>query len=415
MSRRSPLAVIFFTVFLDLLGFGILLPFTAFYIRAYGGPHMTPDQVATANTWLGTAYSLMQFLFAPVWGRLSDRVGRRPIILISVTGSFLSYLLFGLAHSIPLLIFSRALAGIMAANISTAQAYIADVTTPENRTRGMGMIGAAIGLGFVLGPGIGFAVSGHPPNGQPSVVVPFLAAGLSALNLVFAFFLLPESLKPETPPAFGRRDLGLARIQRALSHPRVGLPIMLFFLSTLAFGAMEWSLTPFLMDRFGFRERQIGELFFFLGILIALVQGGLVRRLAKGDREPQMVVAGTLLMIPGLALIAAAHSLWGLRGVLGVLALGQGITSPAVSSLISKSTDPSEQGAMLGVSQGMSSLARAVGPLAAGWLIRATHSSAAPFPAGGVVMALAFLLSLRLMASTKKGTRDEGRGMRDGG
>ena len=128
-----------------------------------------------------------------------------------------------------------------------------------------------------------------------------------------------------------------------------------------------------------------------------------------------MVVAGTLLMIPGLALIAAAHSLWGLRGVLGVLALGQGITSPAVSSLISKSTDPSEQGAMLGVSQGMSSLARAVGPLAAGWLIRATHSSAAPFPAGGVVMALAFLLSLRLMASTKKGTRDEGRGMRDGG
>lgn len=400
MSRRSPLAVIFFTVFLDLLGFGILLPFTAFYIRAYGGSHMTPAQVATANTWLGTAYSLMQFLFAPVWGRLSDRVGRRPIILISITGSFLSYLLFGFARSLPMLILSRALAGIMAANISTAQAYIADVTTPENRTRGMGMIGAAIGLGFVLGPAMGYAVSGPTHSGQPSPVVPFLAAGLAALDLVLAFFLLPESLKPETQPAFGRRDLGLSQLQRALSHPRVGLPITLFFLSTLAFGAMEWSLTPFLIDRFQFGEKQVGELFFFLGILVALVQGGLVRRLAKGGREPQMLVAGTLLMIPGLTLIAAAQTVWGLRGVLAVLALGQGITSPAVSSLISKSTDPAEQGAMLGVSQGMSSLARAVGPLAAGWLIRATHSSAAPFPAGGVVMALAFLLSLRVMAAT---------------
>jgi MFS transporter, DHA1 family, tetracycline resistance protein len=401
MTRRSPLAVIFFTVFLDLLGFGILLPFTAFYIRAYGGPHMTPAQVATANTWLGTAYSLMQFLFAPVWGRLSDRVGRRPIILTSVTGSFLSYMLFGFARSLPMLIVARALAGIMAANISTAQAYIADVTTPENRTRGMGMIGAAIGLGFVFGPAIGYVVSGPAHHGQPSPVVPFLAAGLAALDLVLAFFLLPESLSPGAQPAFGRRDFGLAPFQRALSHSRVGQPIMLFFLSTLAFGGMEWSLTPFLMDRFRFEQRQIGELFFFLGIVIAFVQGGLVRRLAKGDREPQMLVAGTLLMIPGLALIAAAHTLGALQGVLAVLALGQGITSPAVSSLISKSTDPADQGAVLGVSQGMSSLARAVGPFTAGALIRAYHSSAVPFPAGGIVMALAFLLSLRVMASMR--------------
>jgi DHA1 family tetracycline resistance protein-like MFS transporter len=408
MNRRSPLAVIFFTVFLDLLGFGILLPFTAFYIRAYGGPGLTPAQVAAANTWLGTAYSLMQFLFAPVWGRLSDRVGRRPIILMSVTGSCLSYLLFGFARSIPMLVLSRALSGIMAANISTAQAYVADVTTPEDRTRGMGMIGAAIGLGFVFGPAIGVAVSGPSHAAQPSAAVPFLAAGLAALNLVLAFFVLPESLKPGAQAAFGRRDLGLGPILRALSHPRAGLPIILFFLSTLAFGAMEWSLTPFLMDRFRFEQKQIGELFFFLGILIALVQGGLVRRLAKGDREPQMLVAGTLLMIPGLTLIAATHSTAGLWGVLAVLALGQGITSPAVSSLVSKSTDPGEQGAMLGVSQGMSSLARAVGPLAAGALIGATHNPAAPFPAGGIVMALAFLLSLRVMAAARRGAREEG-------
>jgi DHA1 family tetracycline resistance protein-like MFS transporter len=271
----------------------------------------------------------------------------------------------------------------------------------------MGMIGAAIGLGFVLGPAIGVAVSGPSHGMEPSAAVPFVAAGLAALNLVFAYFVLPESLKPGTQPAFGRRDLGIEPIWRALAHPRVGQPIMLFFLSTLAFGGMEWSLTPFLMDRFHFEQRQIGELFFFLGILIALVQGGLVRRLAKGDREPQMLVAGTLLMIPGLALIAAAHSTAALWGVLAVLALGQGITSPAVSSLVSKSTDSGEQGAMLGVSQGMSSLARAVGPLTAGALIRAFHSSAVPFPAGGIVMALAFLLSLRVMAARRKVVSNE--------
>src|SRR5688572_15204411 len=155
MSRRSPLAVIFLTVFLDLLGFGIVLPLAAYYVGALGGSGMSAAEVATASTWLGAIYSFTQFLFAPLWGRLSDRVGRRPVILLSVAGSCLSYVLFGLATSLPVLLFSRALAGAMAANISTAQAYVADVTTPAERTKGMGMIGAAIGLGFVLGPAIG--------------------------------------------------------------------------------------------------------------------------------------------------------------------------------------------------------------------------------------------------------------------
>jgi MFS family permease len=400
MSRRSPLGVIFLTVFLDLLGFGIVLPVAAFYVKALGGPGMSNEQVASASTWLGVLYSLTQFFFAPLWGRLSDRVGRRPVILISVTGSCLSYLLFGLARSLPILLASRALAGAMAANISTAQAYVADVTTPEDRTRGMGMIGAAIGLGFVFGPAIAWAVGGSSP-GHASPAVPFLAAGLAALNLVLAYFLLPESLKPGAPSAASRRAFGLGPFMQALAHPRVGMPILVFFLSTLAFAAMEWTLTPFLMARYQFSQRQTGELFFGLGIMIAVVQGGLIRRMARGDREPQLLVLGTLLMIPGLALIPRAGSVPGLWGVLAVLAFGQGITSPSVSSLVSKSVEATEQGAFLGVSQGMSSLARAVGPLAAGWLIRAERSVAAPFPAAGVVMGLAFLLSLRVLSARR--------------
>src|SRR5438874_7494429 len=175
MNRRSPLAVIFFTVFLDLLGFGIVIPMAAFYVKALGGPTMSAEQVGTVSTWLGTAYSLMQFVFAPIWGRLSDRVGRRPIILMSVTGSCLSYLLFAFAPSLALLVLSRALAGVMAANLSTAQAYIADVATPENRAKGMGMIGAAFGLGFGCGPGSGWWLRRRSAGGRPTLAGPRVA------------------------------------------------------------------------------------------------------------------------------------------------------------------------------------------------------------------------------------------------
>jgi DHA1 family tetracycline resistance protein-like MFS transporter len=399
MTRRSPLAVIFFTVFLDLLGFGIVIPVAAFYVKALGGAGMSAEQLGSMTTWLGASYSFAQFLFAPVWGRLSDRVGRRPIILMSVAGSCLSYLLFGLARTLPLLFLSRVLAGVMAANISTAQAYVADVTTPENRTRGMGMIGAAFGLGFVFGPAISVALSvGHPAT----PLVPFLASGLAALNLVLAFFLLPESLKPGVRHGYGRREFGLPQLQRALSHPRVGPPILMFFISTLAFAGMEWALAPFLIAAFHLQQADAGKLFLYLGILIALVQGGLVRRMAKGSREPQLLVLGTLSMIPGLALIPMAHSVGGLMGVLALLAFGQGITSPSASSLISRSTGDAEQGAILGVNQSMSSLARAIGPFAAGWLIQLSRSLAAPFPAAGAVMVLAFLLSLRVASASRK-------------
>src|SRR5439155_1928427 len=302
---------------------------------------------------------------------------------------------------LPVLILSRALAGVMAANISTAQAYVADVTTPQERTKGMGMIGAAFGLGFVFGPAIGAALSGHADASHPSMAVPLLAAGLALLNLIFAFFFLPESLKPGFAHGIGRRDFGVPQLRRALSHPTAGLPILMLFLSTLAFAGMEWTLIPFLIDRFQFTQRQTGELFAALGILIALVQGGLVRRMAKGSREPQMLVAGTLLMVPGLALIAAAHSVAGLAGAMVLLAFGQGITSPSASSLISRSVEATEQGAILGVSQGMSSLARAIGPFAAGWVIRSSQSLALPFVVSGGVMVLAFLLSLRVLASVR--------------
>jgi predicted MFS family arabinose efflux permease len=199
----------------------------------------------------------------------------------------------------------------------------------------------------------------------------------------------------------------MRELRRALSHPRVGLPILLFFLSTLAFAGMEWTLTSFLKHEFEYTPRDAGKLFAWGGILIAFVQGGLVGRLAKGSREPQLLVMGTLLMAVGLALVPSARSVQGVMGVLALLAFGQGITHPCLTSLISKSIDAAEQGVILGVSQGMSSLARAIGPAAAGWLI-ASRDLSAPFLAGGAVMGLAFLLSLRVAALRSRTAQGSG-------
>jgi DHA1 family tetracycline resistance protein-like MFS transporter len=379
--KRSPLLIIFLTVFLDLVGFGIVLPLLPFYAQHYGA-------TALLVGLLSTSFSLMQFLFAPVWGRMSDRVGRRPIILLGLLGSSVSYLIFGLAHSLPVLFFSRLFAGIAGANISTAQAYIADSTTAEKRARGMGLIGAAYGLGFIFGPAIGGTLSHFALN-----LPPLFASALAFSNFSAALFLLPESLKPENRIAHSHRGLNLGRIKRALGHPQLGIFLTLFFISTFAFANLEATFALMTQKKFGFDAHENGYLFAYIGILITIMQGFLIGRLVKRAGERKLISIGLFSMIFGLGLLPFAPNLLGLLLVLAVLTFGNGITNPSISSSISRVTGPEDQGGILGVGQSMGSLARILGPIWGG-LVFDHLGFQYPYITGALFMALAFALSV---------------------
>lgn len=380
------LGIIFLTIFLDLVGFGIVLPLLPTFARH---PHNAADwQVGL----LMATYSAMQFLFSPIWGRLSDRIGRRPVLLFSISGSALSYVLFAFAPNLLTLFLSRAVAGIMAANIATAQAYVADVTAPEDRAKGMGMVGAAFGLGFVVGPAIGGVFSGGE-NAQQ--VVGLVAAAFSLLDLVLASFLLKESLTPENrAKAVQAQGTRLQRMAGALRHPTIGKPIVIFFISTVAWSQLEPTLTLLAGGHFNLTRPQIGYTFAYLGLLVALVQGGYAGRAAKRVGEARMVVAGTLLLAVALGLLPFAKSTVLLFVVVSLAAVGQALNTPALQSLISRSTAAADQGSVLGVSQGFSSLARVIGPSLGGWLFG--QNFAYPFWCGAALMVVAFVLARRL-------------------
>jgi multidrug resistance protein len=237
--KKSPLVVLFVTVFIDLIGFGIVLPLLPFYAEHFGANALLVGL-------LSTCFSLMQLLFAPVWGRLSDRVGRRPVILAGLLGSSISYFTFALAQSLPILFLSRILAGIAGANISTAQAYIADSTQPENRAKGMGLIGAAYGLGFTVGPAIGGILS------QYGYAVPaFFASALALGNFAAAWWLLPESRNPSQQIRQSESGLNWQRLKTGLQHPELGIFLLLFFISTFAFANLEATFALMTSRRFG--------------------------------------------------------------------------------------------------------------------------------------------------------------------
>ena len=381
MMKKSPLAVIFVTVLLDLIGFGIILPMLPFYALSYGA-------TALHVGLLSTSYSLMQLLFAPVWGRWSDRVGRRPIILWGLLGSALSYLVFGLAHSLLVLFVSRICAGIAGANISTAQAYIADSTSVKNRAKGMGLIGAAYGLGFIIGPAIGGILSKFSYSAPA-----FFASGLAFANCLAAFWLLPESLNPAARSRHAERGLNWERLSRGLHHPEIGVFLILFFISTFAFANLEATFALMTARKFGFDAHQNGYLFAYIGILITVMQGGLIGRLVRRFGERNLVASGLFCMIFGLALLPYSASLRILLLVLVVLTFGNGATNPSISSLISQVAGSEDQGGILGVAQSMASLGRIIGPIWGGFVFDA-FGYQYPYLTGGIFMALAFSLSL---------------------
>src|SRR5215831_9937266 len=361
--KRSPLLVIFITVFIDLIGFGIVIPVLPFYAEGtkFGA---TPSQVGL----LFASYSVMQLIFAPVLGRLSDKYGRRPVLLVSLLGTAAGFLILGFANTLWLLFVGRIIDGISGGNISTAQAYIADVTTKENRAKGMGLIGAAFGLGFVFGPAIGGILSRWGIN------VPFLFAGSLALaNALLLYFALPETVTADHPArvsaASGR---SWTQLFAALRQPALASVLAIYFLGGVGFSIKTASFSLFMMFRLGYDAFHNGWVFAFVGVISAFVQGGLIGRLVKTFGEPPLIIIGSILFAASLLLIPFVTPATGLATILVIGAatsIGQALSAPTLSSLASKSAGASEQGSVLGVMQSVASLARAVGPSLAAVLI----------------------------------------------
>jgi MFS family permease len=343
-------------------------------------------------------YSIMQFFFAPVWGRMSDRIGRRPVILISLTASCAGYFLFAFSRSLTLLFLSRIIAGAGGANIGTAQAYIADKTTPENRARGMGIIGAAFGMGFILGPPLSGILS-HlgTKHGMAGNLLPGIAAGsLSLIALLIAFFVLGESKAPDlrprsgVPPQFDKRVW-----HEVATHSLLFAVIATLFITLLAVSGMETSVTLHARDRFHFAQLDLAWFFLFMGLIVATIQGGLIGRLAKRFGEKTLVAVGAASFTIGLALVPLVWKVPLLYVVAFFIAVGQGLSYPSLTSLVTKVSPPSEHGSMLGLASGIGSLARFLGPIWCGFLYDLAQARGA-FYGSAVLTAIAFLIALRM-------------------
>jgi multidrug resistance protein len=376
LPRRRVLFTIFLTVLLDLIGFGMILPILPFYGQKFG---VSASQIGI----LFASYSLAQLLFAPPLGRLSDRVGRRPVLVASIAGGVFAYLLFAFAPSFWVLVLARGLSGIAASNYSIAQAYLADVSRPEERSKAMGFIGAAFGLGFVIGPAFGAALSGFGDR-----AVGLAAAGLALGNFLLALSWLPESLPVELRSRAAKNtwfDIrGFATL--AGNTPLFGL-LLLYLLVTFSFSIMEGTLALYCQDRFGWGRSQTGIFFVYIGVVLVVVQGGLIGRLVRRFGERALVLAGMVLMAVALCLLPAAPTVL-LLGVIGaLLAIGSGINSPSILGLISRLTDESEQGGTIGVSRSFSALARTLGP-PAGTLLFGRVGAGWPFWAAGGLLIL---------------------------
>lgn len=362
-SSEDGVMPVVITVFMDLVGFGIVLPLIPFYATSLGASAFEVGLIIAS-------YSAVQFVLSPVWGGLSDRFGRRPILLIGLVGSAISYLVFGLASTLGVLLLSRIVAGAVGANVAVAQAVIADSTRPDRRARGMGLIGASFGLAFIVGPAVGGILSrwGYPLAG-------FVAAGLSAMNAVIAWFLLPES-RPAEKRSGG--SIGATILTDRLEHARRVLgrrtlfePIVALGLGTTAFAAFTTTFPLFLKDGLGLGPGAAGGMFALLGLATAVTQGRLIGPLVERAGERLVAERGAVLMGVALVLLAALTNMWATLLLLVPFGLGWGMLAPSMQSLTSRRAHHDEQGEVLGVNQSVGSLARVFGPIAGGWMFGA--------------------------------------------
>lgn len=387
---KKAFGLIFLTVFIDLVGFGLIIPAIPTFAQSLAVPTFltstflaTPSGHASESAvgLLIASYSLMQFIFMPFWGRLSDRVGRRPVLLMSLVASSVGYLIWGFSQDLAVLFVSRLVAGFGNANMAVAQAYIADITTAETRAKGMGLVGAAFGLGFVLGPAIGF---GCMSLGLAISAIGFVAAGFSVLDLVLTAALLPEPKKRSSAGA-ERYGMGPGFFLKTISDPELRICLLLFLISTFAFANMEATLVLLTAQQFQFDARQNMIMFVYIGILMVIVQGRLIHGLSKRFGEKKLILAGSLLVAIGLLLTPATSQVPVLYVALAVLAVGSGINTPANQSMLSKLAPPDCMGGVMGVGQSLSTLGRILGP-AIGCAVYQYFGHFSPYLIGAVTM-----------------------------
>jgi MFS transporter, DHA1 family, tetracycline resistance protein len=397
MKDKKALLVIFLTIFIDLLGFGIIIPLL---------PDFSFKVLHIDESFIGVLvgiYSLMQFIFTPVWGSLSDIYGRKPILIMSLSGNVISYILMylvlsGIYPSIYLLLISRAFAGLFSANLSAAQAVISDITPPEERSKGMGILGAAFGLGFVFGPALGGLLSQHFGYGLPIALSGFF----SLTALIFASTIFKETL-PADVRAQNKHDfkgvtvVNFKGVKDVITNKKVGVYVIIFFFITLSFANIFGTFLLFAerKDTLSLNQEEVGFLLSFLGIMSALVQTTLIKFFKTKIGEERSVLIGNFLVIFGIGLIPFAGSVPILLVVMSILGFGNGLNNPMLLGLISTNVSRDEQGSVLGINQSLSSLARFLGPVWGGFIYK--FGIVFPFLSGGFFMLLITLFSLRFL------------------
>lgn len=429
--RSSRLPVIFLTLFLDLVGFSIIFPLFPAMLDYYlpggsGEQSLLGHLVGPLANWaeqsgaedprfltavlfggiLGSLYSILQFICAPIWGAYSDRVGRRRVLLITIAGMALSYVAWFFAASFWVLILARVLGGVMGGNLSVATAAVADITTREKRAGGLAIVGIAFGLGFIVGPAIGglsalvdlttvapaLKAFGVNPFSVPALV----SLTLTLINLVWVYRrfgeTLPEAKRGKPNPE--RKGLAIFRIFQC-AEPATRRTNFVYLIYMLAFSGMEFTLTFLAVERFGFSPAQNGGLFVFIGLVLVLVQGGIVRRLATPVGEKRLALAGLLCGVAAFLALAMANALGPFFGALALMAFSIGLTSPTLSALVSLYSSDADQGANLGVFRSAGSLARAIGPLLAAF-VYFIYGSQSAYLFGAVIVVIPLVMALKL-------------------
>lgn len=414
MEKKGSLFTVFLAVLIDLMGFGIVLPLLPFYASIF---HATPIQIGL----LYSIYSFAQLIFSPIWGSWSDRIGRRPIMLISTFGASLAYLVFGFSRSLSLLFLSRLIAGVMGGNISTAQAYIADVTTHKDRAKGMGLLGAAFGIGFVIGPAVAtllihekLAAFFHIEKFRYALPG-FFAALLSFSSFLLVYFKLPETVTPKSRIADNERVIKPSVFSKIFWNSILGngtqrkklIPklILCLFLIIFAQANLYSSFPLFCQDELHLNAEGVGLLFALMGMISVLVQGGAIKHLAQKFGEEKLFFLGNIVMMAGFLLAPFAPSVWVLAVFLSLMNLGSSLNTPTINSLVSKEADPKKVGAMMGTSQGIASLARVLGPTWGGFLYHFGHRL--PFLMTGSLLGITVFIGFRVLRFHRVTTPDE--------
>jgi DHA1 family tetracycline resistance protein-like MFS transporter len=370
-----PLLIIFLTIFVNLIGFGIIIPLLPFYAETFGA---SPLVIGL----LFAIYSLCQLIASPALGDLSDRWGRRPILIFSLVGTVVSFAMLALAHSIVMLFVARMVDGLSGGNISTARAYVADVTEPKDRARAYGLIGAAFGLGFIMGPALSGVLA------QVSYTAPiWAAAGLTFVAAAMAFFWLPETVHR----AHAGSGNPLSYLPALLHRPAMRRMLAVDFIYWFAFSIFQTTFALFAAERFAFDASRTGYFFAGFGVLGAVIQGGMIRPIVKRTGDKAMFIAGLLFSVVGLAAAAEAHSVLLFAVSLVPLAFGMGFGHPTVSSLVSRAGRDDEQGRVQGAAGAVESLGRTIGPVWGNASLQ-RYGEAMPFLSGAAFLVLALLV-----------------------